>query len=68
MAYTKVRLPDIRNREDIIIDSNEFQELVYKVKDNHLIIYGGENGTIAFDMRNADRFLSEVKAVVAHYS
>lgn len=66
--YTPIGKPSENDYESILIDSTVFRSLVYQIKDNHIIIYGGINGTMAVDLRNVKDFLRETREVVDHYT
>ena len=49
--------------EDIVIDSECFRDLVYIVKDKHLILKSNNNGMFAVSLKALPTLLREMKEI-----
>ena len=49
--------------EDIVIDSESFRDLVYIVKDKHLILKSSNNGMFAVSMKALPELMKEIMEV-----
>lgn len=58
---------DDKSTTQILIDSEEFSGLHYRIKDGHVILIGGASGVFAVNMKNAMRLIAELKEIIEMY-
>ena len=63
-TYGSDRIATTLDRKGIYTIDSEFKGVMYAIKSNTIVVFGGKNGNLSIGVEQAEMFIEELKEIV----
>ena len=67
MSATKIERPRADDGTRILIESEVFNNVLFEIKQGHVIVFGGRSGTLAVNLKLVDDLIHELTEIKEMY-
>ena len=67
MSATKIERPRVDDGTRTLIESEVFTNVLFEIKQGHVIVFAGRSGTLAVNLKSVDALINELNEIKEMY-